>query len=87
MVARQPPLGLPPEASLASALPRSNLVSACSSQNAGASELLTGSHEKELALLVKDYLFLQSSFRELRAVLKRDPSQVEWAMAVKMEPE
>ena len=53
-------------------------------QAASGTTLLQGGEQKELALVVKDYLFLQRMRLALRRVLRRDPSIAEWAKAAKM---
>lgn len=47
--------------------------------------LLVGDQQKDLAMVVKDYLGLKNVEHELRTALKRQPTVEEWANAVKME--
>lgn len=54
-------------------------------KRAGSSSLLVGDQQRELALVVKDYLWLESVQRQLRGILKRPPTLAECARAVKMD--
>jgi hypothetical protein len=54
-------------------------------QKAGSNTLLGTDQQRELALVVKDYLWLESVQRQLQDILKRPPTLVESARAVKMD--
>lgn len=54
---------------------------------AGRSELLVGTEEKELTLMVQDLLALEAKAADLKASLGRAPSDVEWMEAVGMDNE
>jgi len=54
-------------------------------KSAGSTSLLVTDEQKELATIVKDYLWLQRIKGDLRAALKRDPTTVEWAKAADMD--
>ena len=43
--------------------------------------------EKDLALMVKDYLFLQKTSKQLAASLNRQPSDLEVAAVLQMDAE
>ena len=54
-------------------------------QHAGSLDLLNGISEKELTIIVKDLLFIEGVKRELKSILKRNPSVEEWARAISMD--
>ncbi len=56
-------------------------------QQAGSSNLLDGAMEKDLALMVKDFLFLQKTSKQLAASLNRQPSELEVAAVLQMDAE
>jgi len=54
-------------------------------KKAASLDLLNGVSEKELTTIVKDLLFLEGVKKELRGILKRNPSEEEWARAISMD--
>ena len=63
-------------------------VASSSSQflkNAGSHALLSASSEIDLTLIVKDLLFLEGVKKNLRGILRRDPTPSEWSKAVCMD--
>lgn len=54
-------------------------------KSAGSHDLLTSASELDLALIVKDLLFLESVKKDIRGILRRDPTDSEWAKAVCMD--
>ncbi len=61
------------------------LCPACLAQNASSTALLKPEEQKEVATVVKDFLYLKSIEKELKGILKRAPTIAEWAKAVKAE--
>ncbi len=55
------------------------------SQKAASLDLLNGISEKELTTIVKDLLFIEGVKKDLRGILKRNPSTEEWARAISMD--
>lgn len=54
-------------------------------KKAASLDLLNGISEKELTTIVKDLLFLEGVKKDLRGILKRNPSEAEWARAISMD--
>ena len=54
-------------------------------KKAASLDLLNGISEKELTTIVKDLLFLEGVKKELRSILKRNPSEEEWARSISMD--
>ena len=54
-------------------------------KKAASLDLLNGISEKELTTIVKDLLFLEGVKKELRSILKRNPSDEEWARSISMD--
>jgi hypothetical protein len=54
-------------------------------RSAGSNHLLGTDQQREIALVVKDYLWLESVQRQLQDILKRPPTLAERARAVNMD--